>query len=76
MARQNLERLQWMCEQAGKVSPSEWPEGLIGVGPDMRRFVKAQEDAPAPAPKKTRSPKKKADKQATTKVESDESTQE
>ena len=45
MARQNLERLQSMCKAAGKVIPKEWPENLIGVGPDMRRWVKSQDDA-------------------------------
>lgn len=50
MPRQNLERLQAMCKEAGKIEPKEWPEGLIGVGPDMRAFVRAQEVAPAPAP--------------------------
>jgi hypothetical protein len=54
MARQNLNRLQTMCKNAGKSIPKEWPEGLIGVGPDMRVWVKTQEDAPkkvAPAKK-------------------------
>ena len=62
MPRQNLERLQDMCKAAGKVVPSEWPEGLIGVGPDMRRFVKDQDEAkvvakPAPKPKANAKPK-------------------
>ena len=63
MPRQNLERLQDMCKAAGKVVPSEWPEGLIGVGPDMRRFVKDQDEAkvaPKPAPKPKANPKPKA----------------
>ena len=34
-----------MCKAAGKVIPKEWPENLIGVGPDMRRWVKLQDDA-------------------------------
>ena len=45
MARQDLDRLQAMCKNADKVIPKEWPEGLIGVGPDMRAWVKAQDDA-------------------------------
>lgn len=43
-----------MCKDFGKVSPKEWPEGLLGVGPDMRAWVRSQEDAPkkvAPAKK-------------------------
>lgn len=59
--RQNLERLQTMCKEAGKIAPKEWPEGLIGVGPDMRNFVKAQEAEAKPvkkAPAKKPSPKK------------------
>mgnify|MGYP003112403204 CR=1 FL=1 len=55
MPRQDLDSLKSMCKDYGKVSPKEWPEGLIGVGPDMRAWVKAQEDAPkkaAPKPKK------------------------
>ena len=51
MRSHRLPMLQAMCRDAGKVVPTEWPEGLIGVGPDMRRFVKAQEDAPKSAPK-------------------------
>lgn len=51
MPRQNLERLQAMCKEGGKVIPKEWPEGLIGVGPNMRAFVRSQEEAPKPAPK-------------------------
>lgn len=58
MPRQNLERLQAMCKEAGKVTPKQWPEGLIGVGPDMRAFVRSQEEAPKPAPKAKKSPKK------------------
>ena len=58
MPRQNLERLQAMCKEAGKITPKEWPENLIGVGPDMRKFVKSQEDAP----KVTSKPKPKAKK--------------
>ena len=41
--------------------PKVWPEGLIGVGPDMRNFVKAQEIEAKPAkkaPAKKSSPKK------------------
>ncbi len=60
MPRQNLERLQAMCKEAGKIIPKEWPEGLIGVGPDMRAFVRSQEEAPKPAPKpKAKKPAKK-----------------
>ena len=62
MARQNLNRLQTMCKNAGKSIPKEWPEGLIGVGPDMRSWVKAQEDAPKAAPKKAASKPKKSEK--------------
>ena len=50
-----------MCKEAGKIAPKEWPEGLIGVGPDMRNFVKAQEAEAKPvkkAPVKKPSPKK------------------
>jgi hypothetical protein len=63
MPRQNLERLQDMCKAAGKVVPSEWPEGLVGVGPDMRSWVKSQDEAkaaPKPAPKPKANPKPKA----------------
>lgn len=57
--RQDLGRLQAMCKDYGKVSPKEWPEGLVGVGPDMRAWVKSQEDAPKKvAPKKVSKPKK------------------
>ena len=56
--RQDLGRLQAMCKEWGKVSPKEWPEGLVGVGPDMRAWVKSQEDAPKAAPKKASKPKK------------------
>lgn len=52
--RQDLARLKTMCKDFGKVSPKEWPEGLLGVGPDMRAWVRSQEDAPkkvAPAKK-------------------------
>ena len=51
MPRQNLDRLQAMCKDAGKIVPKEWPEDLIGVGPNMRAFVRSQEEAPKPAPK-------------------------
>tara|TARA_R110002012_G_scaffold9222_2_gene42454 strand:- start:1111 stop:1272 length:162 start_codon:yes stop_codon:yes gene_type:complete len=51
-----------MCKAAGKSIPKEWPEGLIGVGPDMRSWVKAQEDAPKAAPKKAASKPKKVEK--------------
>jgi hypothetical protein len=44
MVRQDLKRLQKMCKEAGKVSPKTWPEGLIGVGPDMRRWVGNQDE--------------------------------
>ena len=43
--RQDLARLQAMCKEYSKVIPKEWPENLIGVGPDMRRWVKSQDDA-------------------------------
>ena len=52
MAREDLKRLQSMCKAAGKDEPKEWPEGLIGVGPDMRTWVKAQDNAKA-KPKKS-----------------------
>jgi len=52
MPRQDLDRLKSMCSEYGKVAPKEWPEGLIGVGPDIRRWVKAQDDAKA-KPKKS-----------------------
>ena len=62
MPRQDLDSLKSMCKDYGKVSPKEWPEGLIGVGPDMRNFVKVQEvEAKAPvvkAPSKKPSAKK------------------
>ena len=51
-----------MCKEWGKVSPKEWPEGLIGVGPDMRAWVRSQEDAPKPAPKKPAPKPKKVEK--------------
>lgn len=51
--RTDLARLQAICKEYGKVSPKEWPEGLIGVGPDMRRWVKAQDDLPVTKPKKS-----------------------
>jgi len=54
--RTDLSRLKAMCLEYGKVSPKEWPEGLLGVGPDMRAWVRSQEDAPKNAPKTT--PKK------------------
>ena len=60
--RQDLARLKTMCKDFGKVSPKEWPEGLLGVGPDMRAWVKAQEDAPKVAPKKAASKPKKVEK--------------
>lgn len=50
--RTDLPRLKAMCESAGRVIPEEWPEGLIGVGPDMRTWVRSQENAPKTAPKK------------------------
>lgn len=52
MPRQNLPYLQALCKEYGKVAPTEWPEGLIGVGPDMRAWVKAQDDASAFAAKR------------------------
>ena len=45
MARQNLELLQDMCKKARKAIPTEWPEGLLGIGFDMREWVRSQEDA-------------------------------
>lgn len=65
MPRQNLHRLQEMCKDYGKAVPSEWPEGLLGVGPDMRAWVKDQEEAkvaakPAPKPAPKANPKPKA----------------
>ena len=51
--RKDLARLQAMCKDYGKVSPKEWPEGLIGVGPDMRAWVRSQDDLPATKPKKS-----------------------
>ena len=60
--RQDLSRLQAMCKEWGKVSPKEWPEGLIGVGPDMRAWVRSQEDAPKAAPKKVAPKPKKVEK--------------
>jgi len=56
--RQDLPRLKAMCLEYGKVSPKEWPEGLIGVGPDMRKWVRSQEDAPKIALKPKITPKK------------------
>lgn len=46
MTRQNLELLQEMCKKARKAVPTEWPEGLLGIGFDMREWVRSQEDAP------------------------------
>ena len=46
MPRQNLELLQDMCKKARKVIPTEWPEDLLGIGFDMREWVRSQEDAP------------------------------
>ena len=62
MPRQDLDSLKSMCKDFGKVSPKEWPENLIGVGPDMRAWVKSQEDAPKAAPKKAASKPKKVEK--------------
>ena len=45
MTRQNLSLLQEMCKKARKVIPTEWPEGLLGIGFDMREWVREQEDA-------------------------------
>lgn len=47
--RTDLPRLKAMCLEYGKVAPKEWPEGLLGVGSDMRGWVKIQLDA---SPKK------------------------
>ena len=60
--RKDLGRLQAMCKEWGKVSPKEWPEGLVGVGPDMRAWVRSQEDAPKAAPKKAAPKPKKVEK--------------
>ena len=68
MPRQELSRLQSMCKAAGKVEPKEWPEDLIGVGPDMRKWVKAQDDAPV----KPKSVKKYGKKQENESVETSE----
>mgnify|MGYP003131870452 CR=1 FL=1 len=68
MARQDLNRLQSMCKAAGKAEPKEWPEGLIGVGPDMRNWVKSQDDAPT----KPKSVKKYGKKQESESVEKGE----
>ncbi len=54
--RQNLELLQEMCKKARKAIPTEWPEGLLGIGFDMREWVRSQEDAPT---KKSRTTKPK-----------------
>ena len=62
MPRQDLDSLKSMCKDYGKVSPKEWPEGLLGVGPDMRAWVKTQEDAPKAAPKKVAPKPKKVEK--------------
>tara|TARA_Y100000015_G_scaffold41326_1_gene47322 strand:+ start:1127 stop:1351 length:225 start_codon:yes stop_codon:yes gene_type:complete len=70
--RQDLSRLQAMCKEWGKVSPSDWPEGLIGVGPDMRRWVKAQEDAKSQPKKKSSVVKKNAEKSESKPVEKSE----
>lgn len=61
MTRTNLPLLQEMCKKAGKVIPVEWPEGLLGIGFDMRAWVEAQEALP----KKTKTTPK------TTKAETD-----
>ncbi len=52
MTRQNLSLLQEMCKKARKAIPTEWPEGLLGIGFDMREWVREQEDA---STKKTKS---------------------
>lgn len=52
LTRQDLNRLQQLCSDYNKAQPKEWPEGLIGVGPDMRAWVRLQEDAPT-KPKKS-----------------------
>ena len=61
MPRQDLDSLKSMCKDYGKVSPKEWPEGLLGVGPDMRAWVKTQEDALKAAPKKAAPKPKKTE---------------
>ena len=52
MTRQNLSLLQEMCKKARKAIPTEWPEGLLGIGFDMREWVREQEAA---STKKTKS---------------------
>ena len=61
MTRTNLPLLQEMCKKAGKVIPVEWPEGLLGIGFDMRAWVETQEALP----------KKKKTTPKTTKAETD-----
>ena len=46
MTRTNLPLLHEMCKKAGKVLPDVWPEGLLGIGFDMRAWVEAQEALP------------------------------
>lgn len=56
MTRTNLPLLQQMCKTAGKIAPTAWPEGLLGIGFDMRAWVETQEALPKkkkPTPKKT-----------------------
>lgn len=55
MTRTNLPLLQEMCKKAGKIIPVEWPEGLLGIGFDMREWVETQEALPK---KKKTTPKK------------------
>ena len=53
LVRQDLSRLQQLCVDYNKAQPKEWPEGLIGVGPNMRKWVRAQDDAKTVTPKKS-----------------------
>jgi hypothetical protein len=62
MARQNLELLQEMCKTARKAIPTEWPEGLLGIGFDMREWVRSQEDAPTKSKAKAK-PKTQPDEE-------------
>jgi len=51
MTRTNLPLLQQMCKTAGKIVPTEWPDGLLGIGFDMRAWVETQETLPKKAGK-------------------------
>ena len=60
MPRQNLDRLQKMCAERGKVAPKEWPEGLICVSSDMREWAKRQDNAEIKTKEKKTSRQKKS----------------